>query len=286
MPRRPYRRYNREFKLEAVREAALGAKPKAQIARELGVRVSQLRDWRLLFEEEARTSLAKPSSADGEDLEKLRRENVKLKVENAILKQTAIYKTDMQAIRIIRAEHRSLAAVLDGMIYLVHQIRDRGAEPDFNLLGAMIYYFDTVPERFHHPKEDEYLFHRLRLRHPDAVPLLERLKSEHRAGAEKIRTLALALTRFQQGGAAEFSNFMAAVEAYATFQWKHMGTEEKEVLPLAEKHLTAPDWKVIDAAFLGHTDPMLGASAGIEYKALFDRIFKLAPPPIGMRPTR
>jgi transposase-like protein len=286
MPRRPYRRYNREFKLEAVREAALGAKPKAQIARELGIRVSQLRDWRLLFEEEARTSFTKPSSADGEDLEQLRRENVELKVENAILKQTAIYKTDMQAIRIIRAEHRSLAAVLDGMIYLVHQIRDRGAEPDFNLLGAMIYYFDTVPERFHHPKEDEYLFHRLRLRHPDAVPLLERLKSEHRAGAEKIRTLALALTRYQQGGAAEFSNFMAAVEAYATFQWKHMGTEEKEVLPLAEKHLTAPDWKVIDAAFLGHTDPMLGANAGIEYDALFDRIFKLAPPPIGMGPTR
>ena len=286
MPRRPYRRYNREFKLEAVREAALGAKPKAQIARELGIRVSQLRDWRLLFEEEARTRLTKPSPVDGEDLEQLRRENVKLKTENAILKQTAIYKTDIQAIRIIRAEHRSLAAVLDGMIYLVHQIRDRGAAPDFNLLGAMIYYFDTVPERFHHPKEDEYLFHRLRLRHPDAVPLLERLKSEHRAGAEKIRMLALALTRYQQGGAAEFSNFMAAVEAYATFQWKHMGTEEKEVLPLAEKHLTAPDWKVIDAAFLGHTDPMLGANAGIEYKALFDRIFKLAPPPIGMGPTR
>jgi hypothetical protein len=65
-----------------------------------------------------------------------------------------------------------------------------------------------------------------------------------------------------------------------------MGTEEKEVLPLAEKHLTAPDWKVIDAAFLGHTDPMLGAKAGIEYDALFDRIFKLAPPPIGMGPTR
>ena len=51
----------------------------------------------------------------------------------------------MQAIRIIRAEHRSLAAVLDGMIYLVHQIRDRGAEPDFNLLGAMIYYSISGP---------------------------------------------------------------------------------------------------------------------------------------------
>lgn len=192
----------------------------------------------------------------------------------------------MPAIRIIRAEHRSLAAVLDGMIYFVHQIRDRGAKPDFNLLGAMIYYIDTVPERFHHPKEEEYLFHHLRLRRPDAVPLLERLKSEHRAGAEKIRTLALALTRYQHGGAAEFSDFIAAVEGYASFEWKHMGTEEKEVLPLAEEHLTAADWKVVDAAFLGHTDPLLGAKAGIECEALFRRIFELAPPPIGNGSTR
>jgi hypothetical protein len=31
MPRKPYTRYSREFKLEAVRQAALGEKPKAQI---------------------------------------------------------------------------------------------------------------------------------------------------------------------------------------------------------------------------------------------------------------
>ena len=281
MPRKPYRRYNREFRLEAVREALLGAKPRAQIARELGIRVDQLREWQLQFEAEARTGSAEPPN-----LEQLQRENVKLRVENTILRQAAVYKTDMQALRIVRAEHRSLAAVLDGMIYLVHQLRDRAAKPDFDLLGAMIYYFDAVPERFHHPKEDEYLFHRLRLRHLDAVPLLERLRSEHRAGAERIRTLALALTRYQHGGPAEFSNFMTAVEAYASFQWKHMATEEREVLPLAEKYLTAPDWKVIDAAFLGHTDPMLGAQAGTGYKALFDRIFKLAPPPIGAGQAR
>ena len=192
----------------------------------------------------------------------------------------------MRAIGIIRNEHRSLAAVLDGMLYFVHQIRDRGAGPDFNLLGAMIYYIDTIPERFHHPKEEEYLFRFLRLRHPDAAPLLDRLKSGHRDGAEKIRTLEQALTRYQQGGAAEFSNFMAAVEAYAAFHWKHMGTEEKEVLPLAEKHLTVGDWEVIDAAFLRHTDPLLGAEAGAECEALYGRILKLAPPPIGMGPAR
>lgn len=191
----------------------------------------------------------------------------------------------MQSIRVIQDEHRSLAAVLHGMLYLVHEIRDRGAKPNFELLGAMVYYIDSVPERFHHPKEDQYLFWLLRIRHPNAAPLLDRLQSEHQAGAEKIRTLEQALVRYQQGGTAEFPNFLAAVEAYATFHWTHMRTEEKEVLPLAEQHLTAGDWEAIDAAFLGHTDPLLGVEAGATYDALFSRIVNLAPPPIGVGPA-
>jgi hemerythrin-like domain-containing protein len=190
----------------------------------------------------------------------------------------------MEAIRIIVNEHRSLAAVLHGMLYLVHQIRDRGDKPDFNLFGAMIYYIDSFPERFHHPKEDEYVFRILRMRHAEAAPLLDRLEAEHRVGGEKIRTLEQALARYQQGGDVEFSGFLAAVEAYAAFHWDHMRAEEKEVLPLAEKHLSREDWEAIDAAFLGHADPMLGAEAGAKYDALFTRIVNLAPPPIGLGP--
>ena len=191
----------------------------------------------------------------------------------------------MEATRIIQGEHRALAAVLHGMLYLVHEIRDRGAKPDFDLLGAMVYYIDAFPERFHHPKEDQYLFARLRIRHPDAAPLLDRLEAEHRIGAEKIRTLEQALTRYQQGGGTEFPAFMAAVEGYAAFHWDHMRAEEKELLPLAEKHLDAADWEAIDAAFLGHTDPVRDSAAGTGYEALFTRIVTLAPPPIGVGPV-
>jgi hemerythrin-like domain-containing protein len=192
----------------------------------------------------------------------------------------------MQSLSVIQDEHRSLAAVLHGMLYLVHDIRDRGAKPTFELLGAMIYYIDAFPERFHHPKEDEYLFRLLRLRHPDAGPLLDRLQMEHREGAEKIRTLEQTLARYQQGGATEFPNFLAAVEAYAAFHWDHMRTEEKQVLPLARKYLTDGDWEAIDAAFLGHTHPMLGPVEGRNYDALFTRIVNLAPPPLGLGPER
>lgn len=91
MEREPYKRFSRDFKLEAVRRVAMSEKPKAQLARELRVRVGQLREWRLEFEKEARTGVPKPEPSTGADLEQLRRENAKLKVENEILKKAAIH---------------------------------------------------------------------------------------------------------------------------------------------------------------------------------------------------
>jgi transposase len=91
MNRKEYKRYSREFKLEAVRLAALGERPKAQIARELGIRVNQLRKWRLEFEAEERAGpLQRPPILE-EDLAHLKRENVRLKEENEILKKAAIF---------------------------------------------------------------------------------------------------------------------------------------------------------------------------------------------------
>jgi len=191
----------------------------------------------------------------------------------------------MQALRVIENEHRSLAAVLHGMLHMVREIREHGAMPSFETFGAMVYYIDAFPEHFHHPKEDRYLFRLLRKRCPQAGALLDQLEEQHRIGAQKIRALEQALTRYQNGGDDEFPRFAAAVDDYAEFHWKHMSDEENEILPLARKHLTAEDWTAIDAAFLGHADPLVGLEAGAEYRALFTRIVSLAPPPIGVGPA-
>src|SRR6058998_2667770 len=87
MERKERRHYTREFKLEAVRLAAAGERTKAKVARELGVRVNQLRQWRLDFEEEERNGVPKQELATAEqDLGTLRRENARLREENEILK--------------------------------------------------------------------------------------------------------------------------------------------------------------------------------------------------------
>lgn len=92
MERKERRHYTREFKLESVRLAAAGDKTKAKVARELGIRVNQLRQWRLDFEEEERNGVPKPELAAAEqDVGKLRRENARLREENELLKKAAIY---------------------------------------------------------------------------------------------------------------------------------------------------------------------------------------------------
>lgn len=92
MKRKPYKTYSREFKLEALRLAAAGDKPATQIARELGIRVNQLGKWKTQLEREAVTGApAKRGRPVDDDVAQLRRENARLKEENALLKKAAIY---------------------------------------------------------------------------------------------------------------------------------------------------------------------------------------------------
>ena len=91
MERRPRRLFTREFKLEAVRLAAVDGRPKAQVACQLGIRVNQLRKWRQEFEaENARPNPASPPVAT-DDVEQLRLEIARLRIENEILKKAAMY---------------------------------------------------------------------------------------------------------------------------------------------------------------------------------------------------
>lgn len=191
-----------------------------------------------------------------------------------------------RAADIIVSEHRSLAAVLQGMLYLLRQIRYFAEKPDFDLLGAMVSYIGAFPERFHHPKEDAYLFRLLRLRSEDPTGILDILQSEHADSAQRMRNLESALIEYQRTGHPGLAPFSAAVASFAAFHWEHARAEESIVLPWARRVLTPADWREIDEAFTGHTDPLLGIQAGAHYEQLFRRIVDLAPHPLGLARTK
>jgi hemerythrin-like domain-containing protein len=181
-------------------------------------------------------------------------------------------------------EHRSIAAVLHGMQYLVREMRERGTRIEPKVFRAMLYYLDVFPERMHHPKEEEHLFRRLRERSAEAADVLDELGREHTRGGQAIRDLEQDLVRLEAGGEREFPAFAAAVESFIDAYWAHMRREEQEVMPLAEHALTPEDWAEIEVAWASNRDPIHGHQAEADYRKLFSQIVNIAPPPIGVGP--
>ena len=181
----------------------------------------------------------------------------------------------------LRNEHRSISAVMHGLQELARMAQDAAVRPQFQVFRAMIRYIDQYPETLHHPKEDAYLFARLAARWPQAKGLVDDLRAEHRQGALLVRELERALLFFEEGWPSGAREFRDAVNAYAQFHWDHMRKEEEQLLPLAQRHLTAEDWREIDAAFALNTDPVSGLTER-DFQKLFARIAALAPAPIGL----
>jgi len=184
-------------------------------------------------------------------------------------------------LKVIREEHSALSAMLRSILLLLAQHRGKATFPDFGALRAMLFYIDEFPEKRHHRLESELLFPKLRARTPLSRPILDRLDEEHGRGERSIRDLQHALLCFEMMGEARRAAFESAARAYVDFYLAHMAIEEREILPLAERTLTARDWAELDEAFAANKDPFAGHEPEEDYRALFTRIVNAVPAPIG-----
>ena len=89
------RAYSLEFREEAMRQIQAGTKPIRALARELGVHVETLRNWRRDARIGAYGDPAPATPSVEEENRALRRENARLKEEREILKKaTAFFAKD------------------------------------------------------------------------------------------------------------------------------------------------------------------------------------------------
>jgi hemerythrin-like domain-containing protein len=183
-----------------------------------------------------------------------------------------------RAIGIVRDEHRSLAAVLHAWQHLIDGAVHDHSWPDRTLMRAIVGYIQQFPVRLHHPKEDEYLFRRLRERAPQYGAELDELERQHERDTRMVEDLAARVAR-EPGDAAALAELQRAVQDYATFIWEHLGREEGVILPAAQRYLSADDWVEIDAAFAQNSDPRFGGETDREYRRLFSRIVNLSAHP-------
>jgi hemerythrin-like domain-containing protein len=186
----------------------------------------------------------------------------------------------------IRDEHRSIAAVIHGLEFVARQAREQGKPPSFPLLRAMLHYLVAFPEKLHHPKEDAYLFRKLRERTSEFDATLDELERQHVGGHRLLEELARSIDVYEASPLAGLTEFSEAVGRFSTSQIQHMALEAKVIIPAARVHLTPEDWAEIGAAFAANGDPRFSADNDEEFRELFARIVNLAQAPVASAPAR
>ena len=88
-------------------------------------------------------------------------------------------------------EHRNIEKLL-AILERELEVFDRGDRPDYEVIRAVISYFELYPEVYHHPQED-LVFAKLKIRDPAAAAKVGDLAHEHQKGAERLRRVAHAV---------------------------------------------------------------------------------------------
>lgn len=188
------------------------------------------------------------------------------------------------ALQTIRDEHAAVAAVLRSMLQMLDRDPDHEPERYFDVLRAMLFYIDEFPERRHHPKESDLLFPKVARVAPHLMPVIKKLEDDHMSGEHRVRELQHLLLAWELLGDSRRQAFDQAARVYADFYLHHMRTEETELLPVAQKLLSASDWEQLNSAFSAQGDPLVSGVRDPMYDRLFTRIVMRAPAPIGVGP--
>lgn len=193
-----------------------------------------------------------------------------------------------RAVAMIHDEHRSLAAVIRGMLHTVDAAR-RGEPLDHETVQQMLRYVHAFPERLHHPKEEQHLHPALRrLRPQEAGALIDRLEAEHQREYRLVQATEAALDRCSVNATRDDAELVAlhrSVDELARAVWSHMDAEERQLIPLAMEALSEDDWAQVAKAFEGHRHPRLGDLPEEEFRRLFAAIAKMIPLPQVKTPT-
>ena len=176
-------------------------------------------------------------------------------------------------IELLSREHRNIEQLL---AVLEHEldIFDRADRPDYEVIRAIIAYFEVYTELYHHPQEDQ-VFARLKLRDPAAVAEIGDLAREHQKGSERLRRVAQTVDSVLAGHELLRHDVDVIVRDFLEHERHHMAMEDRHFFPAALKALKRGDWAEIASAQSPHKDPLFSDAIETRFDALRAHIFQL-----------
>jgi branched-chain amino acid transport system ATP-binding protein len=188
----------------------------------------------------------------------------------------------MRAAEIIAAEHRNMWRVVNALGVLADRIEAGPLADDLHTIALIADYLDGFSERFHHPKESDLLFARMRRRSNAAAQTLDRLDHDHRESPHQVLRIRDLAAAGDPRDLARIATLAGEIRSYRGRLGEHMRIEDETVLPLAREILRDEDWVEIDAAFAAHQDPLGAPDAAADIALLRARITQLLPAPEGL----
>ncbi len=169
-------------------------------------------------------------------------------------------------IQILLEEHRNIDKLL---LVLENELEvfDRSEVPDYEILQAVLQYFEDYPENFHHPKED-MVFEKLKLRDPAAAERIGDVEAEHELETSRLRRLIDAVEEILAGREFLRQAFHDVVSDFIKHQRQHMDKEERLLFPAAVQRLRPEDWADIDARLNDRKDPLFNGVVETKFQAL------------------
>jgi hemerythrin-like domain-containing protein len=170
-------------------------------------------------------------------------------------------------------EHRNIETLL-AVLERELEIFDRGDRPDYEVIRAIISYFELYPEIYHHPQE-ELVFAKLKFRDPAAAAKVGNLTLEHQKGTERLRRVAQAVDGVLADREIPRQNVDNIVRDFIEKERRHVMMEDHDFFPAALKVLEPQDWTEIASASTNHEDPLFSEAAEETFAALRARILQL-----------
>lgn len=176
---------------------------------------------------------------------------------------------------------RRAFADASGQIASVKEGDTEGAQRLAGYLGEVLWFLHA-----HHSGEDELLYPRLVERAPENGEIYLRMDIQHRAVAASIESAQAAAEQFGRSGSTENGEALAAaIGSLLEVAQAHLPDEEAEVLPIAARVMTAPEWGALPGHVLAQyagTRPWL--LLGLVLEAMPDdlraQVLSNVPPPV------
>ncbi|MBR0776807.1 hemerythrin domain-containing protein [Bradyrhizobium diazoefficiens] len=170
-------------------------------------------------------------------------------------------------------EHRNIETLLT-VLERELEVFDRGDRPDYEVIRAIISYFELYPEVYHHPQED-LVFAKLKRRDPAAAARVGNLALEHQKGSERLRRVAHAVDSVLADQDILRQNVDKVVRDFIESQRHHIMMEDRDFFPAALEALEPQDWTEIASASNGPEDPLFSEAAEETFDELRARILQL-----------